>query len=102
MGRWQIFASRPLQGKKQDKTLIEQLRLLDTEKLDLVLVEGYRDELFNKIELHRVVLNKPFLFPTDVSIIALACDQYQADCSLTQLDINKPIELMDFVLNYLK
>lgn len=89
-------------GQKEDKTLIKQLRLLDTKKLDLVLVEGYRDEPFNKIELHRVALAKPFLFFNDASIIALACDENQISCPLTQLDLNNPSELMEFVLNYLK
>lgn len=89
-------------GKKQDKTLIEQLHLLDCDKLDLVLVEGYRDEVFTKIELHRVACKKPFLFPNDASIIALACDEEQPSCALTQLDINNPVELMAFVVNYLK
>lgn len=88
-------------GKKEDKKLLEQLHLLDTQALDLVLVEGYRDELFNKVELHRVGLNKPFLFVNDPSIIALACDEKQENCKLTQLDLNNPIELMDFVMLYL-
>ncbi|WP_413701222.1 molybdopterin-guanine dinucleotide biosynthesis protein B [Psychromonas sp. KJ10-10] len=47
-------------GQKEDRKLIDQLCLLDTQKLDLVLVEGYRNESFNKIELHRMALNKPF------------------------------------------
>ncbi|PKG38207.1 molybdopterin-guanine dinucleotide biosynthesis protein B [Psychromonas sp. Urea-02u-13] len=89
-------------GDKQDKKLIEQLRLLDCEQLDLVLVEGYRDEAFNKIELHREACEKPFLFPTDASIIALACDVKQSSCALTQLDINSPAELQAFVMNYVK
>jgi molybdopterin-guanine dinucleotide biosynthesis protein MobB len=89
-------------GQKEDKQLIDQLRLLNTEALDLVLVEGYRDESFNKVELHRVALNKPFLFSHDSGIIALACDEHQASCSLPQLDINNPVEVMSFVMVYLK
>lgn len=89
-------------GQKEDKKLIEQLRLLDIRGLDLVLVEGYRNESFNKIELHRVGLNKPFLFVDDASIIALACDEQQSNCALPQLDINDPVKLMQFVVNYLE
>jgi len=88
--------------QQQDKKLSEQLKLLDTTSLDLVLVEGYRDEPFNKIELHRSCLNKPFLFTHDDSIIALACDKPQVDCSLVQLDLNDLKQLTDFVLGYLK
>jgi len=89
-------------GKKEDKNLIDHLRLLDIENLDLVLVEGYRDESFNKIELHRMALNKPFIFPHDASIIALACDETQLTCTLTQLDLNDPTSLLAFILNYLE
>ena len=89
-------------GKKQDKKLIEQLTLLDTKQLDLVLVEGYRDETFNKLELHRMALKKPFMFPNDVSIIALACDENQDNCPIPQLDLNDVNALLAFVLNYLK
>lgn len=86
---------------QQDKKLIDQLQLLDIEKLDLVLVEGYRDEPFDKIELHRCLLNKPFLFSNDTSIIALACDEPQRDCRLPQLDLNNIKQISIFVLSYL-
>jgi molybdopterin-guanine dinucleotide biosynthesis protein MobB len=88
-------------GLQQDKKLLEQLQLLNTENLDLVLVEGYRDEPFNKIELHRSALNKPFLFKDDASIIALASEQKQTDCLLPQLDLNNLDQLSEFVLTYL-
>jgi len=89
-------------GQHQDKKLIEQLRLLNTEDLDLVLVEGYRDEVFNKIELHRSVLNKPFLFKNDASIIALASDHEQAGCDLPQLNLSNVIQISTFILTALK
>jgi molybdopterin-guanine dinucleotide biosynthesis protein MobB len=89
-------------GQHQDKKLIEQLMLLDSKDLDLVLVEGYRDEPFNKIELHRCQLNKPFMYLEDESIIALACDQTQQDCHLKQLDLNDIEQFSEFVLQYLK
>jgi len=88
-------------GQQQDKKLIEQLQLLNTKNLDLVLVEGYRDEPFNKIELHRSTLNKPFMFPNDTSIIALASDQIVADCALPQIDLNCIGQLTQFVLAHL-
>ncbi|MEI6897608.1 MAG: molybdopterin-guanine dinucleotide biosynthesis protein B [Psychromonas sp.] len=89
-------------GQQEDKKLIEQLQLLNTVNLDLVLVEGYRDEPFNKIELHRMALNKPFLFPNDSSIIAFACDQPRRDCKLPQLDLNNIKQFSEFVCAYVK
>ena len=86
-------------GTNRDKNLIEQLALLNTDQLDLVLVEGYRDEPFDKIELHRNQLNKPYLFSEDKSIIAFACDEPKADCHLPQLDLNKTEQFCDFILH---
>jgi molybdopterin-guanine dinucleotide biosynthesis protein B len=42
--------------------------------VDLVLVEGYKRELHPKIEVHRAANEKPFLYPEDPSIVALASD----------------------------
>ena len=42
--------------------------------VDLVLVEGFKRDAHDKIEVHRVGNGKPFLFPNDPSIVALASD----------------------------
>ena len=42
--------------------------------VDLVLVEGFKRDAHDKIEVHRVGNGKPFLFPDDPSIVALASD----------------------------
>jgi molybdopterin-guanine dinucleotide biosynthesis protein B len=42
--------------------------------VDLVLVEGFKRDLHDKIEVHRAGNGKPFLFPDDPSIVALASD----------------------------
>jgi len=42
--------------------------------VDLVLVEGFKHDLHIKIEVHRAANAKPFLFPEDNSIKALASD----------------------------
>ena len=84
-------------GEQRDSTLSEQLQLLQTDGLDLVLVEGFRDQLFNKIELHRSALDKPLLYIKDQSIIALACDEPVAGCNLPILDLNNVEEIAQFV-----
>ena len=42
--------------------------------VDLVLVEGFKRDAHDKIEVHRIGNGKPFLFPDDPSIVALASD----------------------------
>ena len=75
-----------------DSELTEQLALLNTQDLDLVLVEGFRDQPFPKIELHRSELKKPFLYSQDDNIVALICD------STTQQNINNGIIQCDLPL----
>lgn len=68
--------------------------------LDLILVEGFTGEEFPKIELHRTLLNKPFLYPNDANIIAIASDStLNLPEHLTQLDINNPKIIADFIQN---
>lgn len=82
-----------------DSQLTEQLALLNTELLDLVLVEGYRDQPFPKIELHRPSLGKPFLHIDDQNIIAIASDQKLVS-PLVKLDINNIEQICAFVLQH--
>ncbi|WP_372882897.1 molybdopterin-guanine dinucleotide biosynthesis protein B [Psychromonas sp.] len=89
-------------GQKKDSELHEQLALLQTDCLDLVLVEGFREQPFNKIELHRNELDKPFLFKNDRTIIAVACDGPVADCDLPVLDLNNPAAISEFVCRFAK
>jgi molybdopterin-guanine dinucleotide biosynthesis protein B len=42
--------------------------------VDLVIVEGFKREAHAKIEVHRVEIGKPFLFPDDRNIVAIAGD----------------------------
>jgi molybdopterin-guanine dinucleotide biosynthesis adapter protein len=42
--------------------------------VDLVIVEGFKREAHAKIEVHRKELGKPFLFPEDGNIVAVASD----------------------------
>ncbi|WP_025566056.1 molybdopterin-guanine dinucleotide biosynthesis protein B [Psychromonas sp. SP041] len=81
-----------------DSQLNEQLALLNTDCLDLVLVEGYRDHAFPKIELHRNVLEKPFIYPNDSNIIALVCDQYVDAGDLPLFDFTQLQSMVTFIL----
>ncbi|MCC8942701.1 MULTISPECIES: molybdopterin-guanine dinucleotide biosynthesis protein B [Bradyrhizobium] len=42
--------------------------------VDLVVVEGFKREPINKIEVHRAGNGKPLLFPDDASIVGIASD----------------------------
>jgi len=73
---------------------------LDTGRIDLVLVEGYKTIEFPKIELHRAEIGKPCLYPEDDSVIALACDAPPAgEISIPVLDINDVEAIAEFICN---
>jgi molybdopterin-guanine dinucleotide biosynthesis protein B len=81
--------------------LQEVLSILDPLRLDLVLVEGFKAEVFPKIELHRPALGRPLLFPEDPSIVAIATDEGELardPGKLPRLSINEPAEVAGFIL----
>jgi len=75
------------------------LSRFDVNSLDLILVEGCKNIAFPKIELHRDAVGKPWLYPNDDNIIAIAADS-SVDSALPQLDINDLDGIAAFVLNY--
>ena len=55
---------------------------------DLVLIEGFKRDLHPKIEVHRAANGKPFLFPDDPAIVALASDVAPPDGSLPHVHLD--------------
>ncbi|WP_261904090.1 bifunctional molybdopterin-guanine dinucleotide biosynthesis adaptor protein MobB/molybdopterin molybdotransferase MoeA [Vibrio fortis] len=77
------------------------LTRFNTEKLDLILVEGCKNIAFPKIELHREEIGKPWLYSNDNNIIAIAADT-QVESDLPQMSINDLEAIRDFIINYTK
>lgn len=76
------------------------LTRFDCDKLDIILVEGCKNIAFPKIELHREVVGKPWLYPNDTNIIAIAADTQVDDSELPQMDINDLDSIAEFVIQY--
>lgn len=86
--------------RPSDIILDDQTLFFPDGELDLILVEGFRDQPFPKIELHRPSLGKPLLFPNDASIIALACDNpLTTPAYLPCLNLNAPDLIADFIIH---
>jgi molybdopterin-guanine dinucleotide biosynthesis protein MobB len=86
----------------EEPRLDELITRLDLDNLDLVLVEGFKQVPFPKIELHRQALGKTLLYPQDSSIIAVASD-HPADCrELPSLDINDSTAVAAFIIDWLR
>jgi molybdopterin-guanine dinucleotide biosynthesis protein MobB len=85
----------------QEPRLDELITRLDLDNIDLVLVEGFKQVPFPKIELHRQALGKTLLYPEDPDIIAVASD-HPADCGeLPSLDINDTTAIAAFIVTWL-
>ncbi len=89
----------------EEPSLQQIVDTLETGKFDILLVEGYKHLAFAKIELHRTAMKKPYLYPEDPNIIALACDASSPDAlAIPMLDINSPQQIAEFIFDqvYLK
>ena len=91
---------KELPENQPEPGLEKTLQILDPDDLDLVLVEGFKQELFPKIELHRPSLGKRLLYSTMPGIIAIATDTplTDPDIHLVQLNLNQPAEIADFII----
>jgi molybdopterin-guanine dinucleotide biosynthesis protein B len=67
--RWALMRER---HGAPEPTLLDLLGRLAP--VDLVIIEGFRNGAHDKIEVHRAENAKPFLFPNDPCIVALASD----------------------------
>lgn len=75
------------------------LQHFDSQSLDLILVEGCKNIVFPKLELHRAEVGKPWLYPNDPSIVAIAADE-MVDSQLPQMSIDDLDAICQFILNY--
>ena len=85
-------------------SLVDLLGKLDNLKYDLILIEGFKTEPFPKIELYREEINKNrgLLSESDENIVAIATESAtKLNTNLTVLDINKPQDIVNFIINFL-
>ncbi len=79
--------------------LNDLLARIDQGAVDAVLVEGFKDEIFPKIELHRPSLGRPLLCMQDSAIVAVATDGTLATRpAVPVLDLNQPETIADFIV----
>ena len=83
---------------QEEPTLEGALKNIYTKDLDLILVEGFKLADLPKIELHRKALDKPYIYPNDDNIIAIALDHPLEDKDAPLLlDLNNPKKIADFI-----
>lgn len=91
--RWALMTETP-----QAVSLAYLAQQCDPTLVDLILVEGFKQEPIPKILLHRQAMSKP-LPDIDSNVIALATD-YPLANSLPVLDLNCISDIADFIQNW--
>lgn len=66
--------------------------------VDLLLIEGFKREEHDKIEVHRPAVGKPLLHAEDPRVVAVASDQPLDDVPLPVIDLNDTDAVADFVV----
>jgi molybdopterin-guanine dinucleotide biosynthesis protein B len=66
--------------------------------VDLVLVEGFKRDLFPKLEIHRAANGKPLIYPDDPHIVAIASDIALPQAKIPVVDLNDIEAIADVLL----
>jgi molybdopterin-guanine dinucleotide biosynthesis adapter protein len=99
--RWALITERSRTDEgRREVGLFDLLPHLDAGQVDLILVEGFKQEPISKIEVYRPSMDKPLLADTDPHVIAVAADG-PVNTRLPVLDLNDPVAIADFVLDWL-
>lgn len=86
----------------REPVLEEELGRINQDDCDLILVEGFRDARFPKIEVYRPAMGRPAMYPDDTAIVAVATDgDVEVGIRLPLLDLNAPGSIADYILENL-
>src|SRR5215475_403673 len=69
--------------------------------VDLLIVEGFKREGHDKLEIHRRETGKPLLYPDDPKIVAVLSDEALPGCHLPVIDIDDIAAAADSILAHL-
>ncbi len=93
--RWALMHENHSDGEAGLTELIARLS-----PVDLVLVEGFKNEPHDKLEVYRAALGKPLLQTNDQHIIGVAADSELPDLPVTRLELNDTGSIADFILKH--
>jgi molybdopterin-guanine dinucleotide biosynthesis protein B len=94
--RWALQVENEEQD--QDPDLGAMLARFERERLDIVVVEGFKHAQYPKIEVHRAARGQSPLYPDDTAIIAVASD---APLPVLPHPILLPLNRPDVVVDFL-
>ena len=68
--------------------------------VDLILIEGFKQESHDKIEVHRPELGKPLLCAHDPRVVAVASPVPLDGLPVPRLDLDDPAAIAEFVIRH--
>ena len=66
-------------------------------EVDIVIVEGFKSEVIDKIECFRAEARNPLIYPEDPRILAIASDTPMPDADRPVFDLSDTAAIADFV-----
>ena len=91
--RWALIHENRDKAEPDIDTLVNRMA-----KVDFLLIEGFKNYLHEKIEVHRAAIGKPLLSKEDSSIIAIVTDNTLANINLPLLNLEDIPGIADFIL----
>jgi molybdopterin-guanine dinucleotide biosynthesis protein B len=97
-GGWALLDYAPTVGPGGEVPMASLVARFDAERLDLLLVEGFRGQHQPKIEVHRSAVGKAPLYPDDADIIAVVTDAELPQAAAPELlPLDDPAVVADFI-----
>jgi molybdopterin-guanine dinucleotide biosynthesis protein B len=67
-------------------------------QVDVLIIEGWKAEGHEKIEIHRPAHGKPLIQPDDPRVVAVASDEDLPGLPVPRLDLNDVEAIADFIV----
>jgi molybdopterin-guanine dinucleotide biosynthesis protein B len=91
--RWALMHEHRVGGEPTAAELMVHMT-----PVDLLIVEGFKRDGHDKIEVHRRETGKPLLYPGDSQIVAVLSDEALPDCPLPVIAIDDVPAAADFIV----
>jgi molybdopterin-guanine dinucleotide biosynthesis protein B len=93
--RWALMHDYGDEPEATLEVLIERL-----DPVDLLLIEGFKNQGHQKLEVYRRAGGKPLLAPDDPQVVAVASDGPLPEVKVPVLDLNDVAAIADFILDH--
>lgn len=95
--RWALMTETPDHAEEPDLAYLASR--FDGDKIDLILVEGFKHEPIPKIALYRAAVGRSLESLIDQHVIAVASDSLVD--GIVALDLNQPRQIAEFIQQWL-